>query len=194
METRKIQHCLCRRPCRQGGIKGALTIWHRHDFEPQKEWLDFFEALSVQIAIAISDAQLFEELQRANFGLTAAYDETVEGWVRTLDLRDRETENHILRVTEMTLEIARRIGLSAELLVHYRRGAILHDIGKIAFPDYIFFNPAPLKKQELAVMSQHPQLAYEILCPDQIPKTGSGYSLLTPREMERHRISSGAKG
>ncbi|MGQ9470351.1 MAG: GAF domain-containing protein [Candidatus Aminicenantales bacterium] len=149
----------------KGDIKGVLTIWHRHDFEPQKEWLDFFEALSVQIAIAISDAQLFEELQRANFELTAAYDATIEGWVRTLDLRDRETENHTLRVTEMTLEIARRIGLSAELLVHYRRGAILHDIGKIAVPDYILFKPGPLEEQEWAIIRQHPQLAFEILYP-----------------------------
>ncbi len=149
----------------KGATKGVLTVWLRRPFKPQKEWLDFFEALSVQTAIAVSDAQLFEELQRTNFELTVAYDATIEGWVRTLDLRDKETESHTQRVTEMTLEIARAMGVSSELMVHFRRGAILHDIGKMAVPDYILFKPGPLEESEWAMMKQHPQLAYEILYP-----------------------------
>jgi len=97
--------------------------------------------------------------------LTVAYDATIEGWVKTLDIRDKETEDHTQRVTALTLEIARTMGLPNEQLVHIRRGAILHDIGKIAVPDHILFKNGPLTEEEWAIMRRHPQLAYEILSP-----------------------------
>ncbi len=84
-------------------------------------------------------------LQEAHNNLQEAYERTIEGWVRALDLRDRETEGHTQRVTELTVKVARTLGFSAEELVHIRRGALLHDMGKMAIPDEILQKPGPLK-------------------------------------------------
>jgi len=80
--------------------------------------------------------------------LTVAYDHTIEGWSAALDLRDKETEGHSQRVTEMTLQLAEAVGFSAEELVHVRHGALLHDIGKMGIPDAILLKPAPLTDDE----------------------------------------------
>jgi HD-GYP domain-containing protein (c-di-GMP phosphodiesterase class II) len=82
-----------------------------------------------QISEAIKNAQLFDDLQRSNSELSLAYDATIEGWSRAMDLRDKETEGHTLRVTELTLSLARSMGLKEDELIHIRRGALLHDIG-----------------------------------------------------------------
>ncbi|MGH2524834.1 MAG: GAF domain-containing protein, partial [Anaerolineales bacterium] len=91
----------------KGQVTGVLEIFHRSVLEPDSEWLRFLEALAGQAAIAIENATLFESLERSNIELTLAYDATIEGWSRALDLRDRETEGHSERVTEMTLRLAR---------------------------------------------------------------------------------------
>ncbi|WP_322507495.1 HD-GYP domain-containing protein, partial [Anaerolinea sp.] len=128
---------------------------------------DFFQTLAGQIAIAVDNATLFEELQRSNADLILAYDQTIEGWSRALDLRDRETEGHSQRVTELTLKIARAMGMSEEQLVHVRRGALLHDIGKMGVPDAILLKPGALNDEEWAIMRQHPTLAFQMLLPIQ---------------------------
>lgn len=99
----------------------------------------------------------------AEVRLEQAYDSTLEGWARALELRDELTEGHTRRVTDLTLKLARRLGLSEERLVHIRRGAILHDIGKMGIPDSILHKPGPLTAEEEAIMRQHPQLAYDML-------------------------------
>ncbi|MEK7442952.1 MAG: HD domain-containing phosphohydrolase, partial [Chloroflexota bacterium] len=149
----------------KGQIKGVLEIFHRAPLNPNDEWLDFLETLAGQAAIAIDNATLFEGMQRSNLELTLAYDETIEGWSRALDLRDKETEGHSLRVTEMTIKIARAIGLSEAESIHIRRGALLHDIGKMGVPDRILHKPDPLTDDEWIIMRRHPQLAYEMLLP-----------------------------
>lgn len=106
-----------------------------------------------------------EELAEANFSLNQAYEATIEGWSRALDLRDHETEGHSRRVTEMTLRLAREIGISEEELVPVRRGALLHDIGKMGVPDRVLLKPGPLTDDEWAVMRWHPTLACEMLEP-----------------------------
>ncbi len=106
-----------------------------------------------------------EALQRSNANLLQAYDTTIEGWSRALDLRDKETEYHALRVTEMTLRLARTAGMRADELVHLRRGVLLHDIGKVGIPDSILFKSSPLTEEEWAIMRQHPIFAYELLSP-----------------------------
>ena len=90
---------------------------------------------------------------------------TIEGWVRALDLRDRETEGHTQRVTELTIKVARTLGFSDEELSHIRRGALLHDMGKMAIPDEILQKPGPLNEAEWEKMRQHPIYAYEMLSP-----------------------------
>ncbi|WP_322508748.1 HD-GYP domain-containing protein, partial [Anaerolinea sp.] len=128
---------------------------------------DFFQTLAGQIAIAVDNATLFEELQRSNADLILAYDQTIEGWSRALDLRDRETEGHSQRVTELTLKIARAMGMSEDQLVHVRRGALLHDIGKMGVPDAILLKPGALTDEEWVIMRQHPALAFQMLLPIQ---------------------------
>jgi PAS domain S-box-containing protein len=106
-----------------------------------------------------------EALQQAHNQLSDAYERTIEGWVRALDLRDRETEGHTQRVTEITIRVATQLGFSEEELSHIKRGALLHDMGKIAIPDEILQKPGPLNEAEWARMRQHPQYAYDMLAP-----------------------------
>lgn len=147
----------------KGQVKGVLEIFHRAPLEPDTEWLEFLDTLAVQAAIAIDNAGLFEGLQRSNLELAMAYDATIEGWSRALDMRDRETEGHTIRVTDMTLRLARIMGVGEEELVHMRRGALLHDIGKMGIPDNILLKPGPLTDEEWVVMRRHPEYAYDLL-------------------------------
>ncbi|HLO31503.1 MAG TPA: HD domain-containing phosphohydrolase [Anaerolineales bacterium] len=149
----------------KGEVKGVLEIFHRSPLNPDPEWLDFLETLGGQTAIAIENSVLFLDLQRSNFELAMAYEATIEGWSRALDLRDKETEGHTQRVTHLTLKLARRMGLSDERLVLIKRGALLHDIGKMGIPDYILHKPEELTEEEQQLMRQHPQLAYDMLEP-----------------------------
>jgi len=149
----------------KGQLKGALEIFYRTPYSPTLEQLNFFEGLARQAAIAIDNGQLFENLQRANLELSLAYDETIEGWSRALDLRDKETEGHTQRVTDLTLKLAQAMNVSSADLVHIRRGALLHDIGKMGVPDSILFKEGPLTDEEGAIMRQHPQFAYDMLSP-----------------------------
>ena len=104
-------------------------------------------------------------LQRAHQDLQEAYDKTIEGWVLALDLRDRETEGHTQRVTEMTVRLARNLGCTDEEVLHIRRGALLHDMGKMGIPDEILQKPGPLTDDEWTVMRRHPHYAYQMLSP-----------------------------
>jgi PAS domain S-box-containing protein len=147
----------------KGQTKGVLEVFHRAPLEPDPAWNSYLETVAEQAAIAIDNAMLFEDLQHTNAELTMAYDATIEGWSRALDLRDRETEGHTQRVTEKTLRLARAIGMPEAELVHARRGCLLHDIGKMAIPDRILLKPGPLLPDELEVMRQHPTFAFEWL-------------------------------
>jgi len=149
----------------KGYVLGVLEIFHRSLLQPDPEWLSFLEALAGQAAIAVDNAQLFDGLQRSNTDLGLAYDATIEGWSRALDLRDKETEGHTQRVTELTEQLALSMGMGPEKLVHVRRGALLHDIGKMGIPDSILLKPGPLTDDEWVMMRRHPQFAYEMLEP-----------------------------
>jgi putative nucleotidyltransferase with HDIG domain len=106
-----------------------------------------------------------DEIQRAHNELQDAYEETLKGWVRALDARDRETELHSKRVTLLTKSVARQAGFVDQDLEDVRRGALLHDIGKIAVPDHILRKPGPLTDSEWVIMRTHPKAAYDILKP-----------------------------
>ena len=147
----------------KGFVKGVLEVFHRAPIAATPDWMDFLSTLGGQAAIAIDNAQLFNNLQRANIELSLAYDATIEGWSYALDLRDKETEGHSLRVTEMTLRLAEGLGLSKSEIVHVRRGALLHDIGKMGVPDHILLKPGPLSSAEWELMKQHPVFAYNML-------------------------------
>jgi len=149
----------------KGEVKGVLEIFHRSVLPGDPEWLDFLETLAGQAAIAIENATLFENLQHSNNELFQAYDATIEGWSHALDLRDKETEGHSLRVTEMTLELARKFGFTDDQLRHLRWGALLHDIGKMGVPDNILLKPDKLTDEEWDSMKKHPSFAFEMLAP-----------------------------
>lgn len=102
-------------------------------------------------------------LDKSQQDLTLAYDDTLEGWSQALDLKDKETEDHTRRVTVMTVEFARAYGVPEDEIVHIRRGAILHDIGKMGIPDSILHKPGTLTEEEWEIMRKHPENAYNML-------------------------------
>jgi GAF domain-containing protein len=149
----------------KGQTKGVLETFFRRPFNPDPYWLEFLHAMSGQAAIAIDNAQLFENLQRSNQELSLAYDTTLEGWGKALELRDKETQGHTQRVTDLTVRLARRLGLHESELTHIRRGVLLHDIGKMGVPDQILKKAGPLTEAEWDEMRRHPKYAYDLLYP-----------------------------
>ncbi len=186
----------------KGKVNGVLELFNRSKVWRDSDWIDFVNTLATQASIAINNTQLFNEAQRSNMDLTMAYDATIEGWSRALEMRDLETEGHSQRVTEMTLELARAMNLPQAELVHIRRGALLHDIGKMVIPDSILHKPGTLTEEEWEIMRQHPVDAYNLLAPIaylrqalDIPHyhhekwDGSGY----PRGLKRTQIPLAAR-
>jgi PAS domain S-box-containing protein len=147
----------------KGEVKGVLEIFNRTPLVPDPDWLAFFEMLADQAAIAIDNTELFENLQRSTINLTLAYDSTLEGWARALDIHDKATEGHTQRVTELTMHLASLLSLDNESLVNIRRGALLHDMGNLAIPDSILLKPGPLDPEEWEILRKHPLIAKEML-------------------------------
>lgn len=150
----------------KGEVEGVLEVYQRRAFSPDAEWMDKFEALAGQAAIAIDSTRLFDKLQRANQKLLKAYDATIEGWSKALDLRDHETEGHTQRVTDTMVKLAENTGkFDEEELLNIRWGALLHDIGKVGVPDHILQKPADLTREEWVIMKKHPEFAFDLLAP-----------------------------
>jgi HD-GYP domain-containing protein (c-di-GMP phosphodiesterase class II) len=147
----------------KGQIKGVLEVYSRTDFNPASDWKNFLHTLSGQAAIAIDNVQLFKNLQRSNQELILAYDATLAGWGKALELRDKETHGHTNRVVKKTFDLAQRLGVEGEKLTHIMRGALLHDVGKMGIPDQILNKPGPLSEDEWGIMRQHPQLAFDLI-------------------------------
>ena len=128
----------------------------------QKE-IDLCGILASQVSLAVANAQLYRKAQQALVDLTGAYDATLEGWSQVLDMRDHATDEHTHRVAELAVALARKLGLSDLELSHIRRGALLHDIGKMGIPDAILLKPGKFTPREWEVMKTHPELAYRVL-------------------------------
>ncbi|MCJ7433093.1 MAG: PAS domain S-box protein [Anaerolineales bacterium] len=144
-------------------LLGVLEIFHRASLPTDPDWLSFLETLAGQASISIDNATLFSDLQKSNTELVLAYDATLEGWSYALDLRDNETEGHTLRVTELAVKLSRAMKLSEDEILHIRRGALLHDIGKMGVPDSILLKPGKLTAKEWIVMRKHPTYARDML-------------------------------
>ena len=149
----------------KGQVQGVMEIYHRSLLAKDEEWFGFLDAIAVQAALAIDNATLFNELQDSNAELVLAYDTTIAGWARALELRDKETEGHTQRVAAMTLRLAEALGMKGAALVHARRGAMLHDIGKMGISDSILLKEGPLTEAEQETMRRHPVYAFELLSP-----------------------------
>ena len=186
----------------KGQLQGVLEIFHHSQLELSDDWHDFLTTLATQAAIALDNAALFENLERSNLELRLAYDRTIEGWARALDLRDEETEGHSRRVTDMAVRLATSLGVPDADLVHLRRGALLHDIGKMGIPDNILLKPGKLEPEEWEIMKRHPTYAVDLITPIEflvpalpIPYAhhekwdGSGY----PRGLSGHEIPFAAR-
>lgn len=144
-------------------VQGVIEVFSRAGLKVTNDILEYLEILAGQAALAIDNINLYESLKQTNAELIDAYDSTIEGWSRTLDMRDKETEGHTQRVTFLTLELATRMGCKEDDLIQIRRGALLHDIGKMGIPDDILHKPGPLDDREWALMKLHPEYAYERL-------------------------------
>jgi PAS domain S-box-containing protein/putative nucleotidyltransferase with HDIG domain len=155
----------------RGQIKGVFEVYYRQPLNETEDWSILLSRLSSQVTVAVDKSQMFNNLQDAYADLNKAYDETLEGWAAALELREKETASHSLQVVEMTVRLAHAVGINAEELIHVRRGAFLHDIGKMAIPDAILLKPGSLTDDEWVIMRQHPVLAYQML---------SGISYLHP--------------
>ena len=144
---------------------GVLELLFRAPYQADEKWLNFYEMLANQAAIALNMLQLNQNLQTAHQELLEAYDLTIQGWSQALDMRDKETEDHTQRVADLTIQMAKSLGLDGDELIDIRRGALLHDIGKLGIPDSILLKPGSLTAEEWQVMKQHPVLAYQLLKP-----------------------------
>ena len=150
----------------KGRCIGVLEVFRRVNKKTDQEWEEFLGALGQQTAIAIENGQLVEKLTRTNREMSFAYDRTIEGWARALDFRDHITGEHTQKVKEWTMIMAQAMGIrDPETLTHIRRGATLHDIGKIGVPDQILNKPGPLNDEEWKIMRQHPVFARDVLYP-----------------------------
>lgn len=121
-----------------------------------QEDLDLFRAIADSAALAVHNAQLMTELENS-------YDLTLDALSAALDLRDRETEGHSRRVVEYTTRLAEQIGLDKKIINDIRRGALIHDIGKIGVPDAVLLKPGSLSDEERKIIERHPQAGYDML-------------------------------
>ncbi len=147
----------------KGVVKGVLELFSRTPLPTDTEWMSFLDSMAGQAAIAIDNATLFDEVQQANINLRRAYDATIEGWARALELRDGETEGHSARVADMTVQLAAAFDIKDDEMVNIRRGALLHDIGKMGIPDHILLKQGTLTDDEWTIMRRHPVYARQLL-------------------------------
>jgi HD-GYP domain-containing protein (c-di-GMP phosphodiesterase class II) len=143
---------------------GAMILGSTHEvWTMNQQELDLSRILANQVSLALANAKLYQDVQRSNADLINSYDATLLGWSLALEMRDQDTHGHTQRVTEMTEELARRMGVPQEQLMQARRGAMLHDIGKIGIPDSILRKAGPLTPEEWVIMRKHPGYAYQFL-------------------------------
>ena len=144
---------------------GVLEIYHRSILKPADDWFEFLATLAGQTALAIDSASLFHDLQRTNFELSMAYDAAIESWSRALELSGRETQEHTQRVAHWTVQLASALHVNEKDLNDLRRGAFLHDIGKLVIPEDILNKTGPLNDSDWEITKRHPRQAYELLSP-----------------------------
>jgi HD-GYP domain-containing protein (c-di-GMP phosphodiesterase class II) len=148
-----------------GKVNGVLEIFQRSTQIRDPEWLELLESIAVQGALVIDNAESFQNLQRTHSELAHVCDSTIEGWARAIDLKVQEADGHGLRISELTVRLAEKFGIPVEQLLSIRRGALLHDIGKIGIPDRILWKPDRLSDEEWTLMREHPKYAERLLAP-----------------------------
>lgn len=144
---------------------GVLEIFHREKLDPDQDWIDLLEMIAGLVALAIDNQNLHDDLIRSRNKITLGFDAIIRGWAQAMELRGIESEGHWRRVVELSMNLAAKLGLEGDTLVDLRRGALLHDIGKMGIPDQILLKNGRLTKEERKQVGRHPLDAYELLQP-----------------------------
>ena len=144
-------------------IIGVLEVCSTESIIVDNEWKEFLTMIAGQATIGIEHLVLIDNINSLNHELVDAYESTLLSWAKALEYKDQETKGHSDRVTKMSIRLGKALGLTEEELVHLRRGAILHDIGKMCIPDKILQKTEPLTHEEWEVMRRHPIFAQEFL-------------------------------
>lgn len=142
---------------------GYIQVLSRRSIPEEKEWNDYFITLAGQTSLAIENVTLIANEEKAYDELNLAYEATIAGWSKALELRDEETQGHSDRVMHLTCRLAQKVGFPQDRMINLRRGVLLHDIGKMGIPDRILLKPGPLTPDEWKIMKQHPVMAYDLL-------------------------------
>ncbi len=177
-----------------GETIGVLEVCSTKSFAPDADWKIFFNMIAGQTTIAIVHVNQFHDIRRLNAELMNSYESTLEGWARVLEFKDRETKGHSDRVTQMAIKVGRGVGLTSEELVHLKRGAILHDIGKLCIPEKILFKAGPLDESEWAIMKQHPIYAQEFVADIQFLQPATNILLFHHERWDGSGYPLGLKG
>lgn len=149
----------------RGHLQGVLELFHRSPFQLSKDWSDFLDAVALATAIAIDNARLVEDLQDGFNTLSKSQEANLRGWVCALNLRFKGRQEHVVRVSEMTVRIAGLMGVFGGELEQIRRGVLLYDIGRLVIPDDLLNRAGRLTPEERAIYERYPQHASEILYP-----------------------------
>jgi response regulator RpfG family c-di-GMP phosphodiesterase len=144
-------------------IKGMLEIFLAQPQEKFENWRPYIEALVNQLAVAIGNAQAFEDLQQKTFELTMAYDTTMARFAQAMDQRDDHISRNTQHLAEMTERLARSMGASEDEVINIRRGVLLEDISKLSLLDKILEKPGPLNDKEWQIVHQHPMVVFNLL-------------------------------
>jgi PAS domain S-box-containing protein len=177
-----------------GETIGVLEVCSQQAFSPDPDWISFFKMIAGQMAIAIVHVNQFHDIRRLNVELLKSYEDTLEGWARVLEFKDRETKGHSERVTQMAVTLGKAMGLTPEELVHLKRGAVLHDIGKLCIPEKILFKPGPLDESEWNIMKQHPIYAQEFVADIQFLQPATNILLFHHERWDGSGYPLGLKG
>jgi PAS domain S-box-containing protein len=149
----------------KGQIKGVMEVCQRESLDLGPEEDSFLEMLAGQAAIAIDNAEMFGNLQSSRDELQLAFNSTLAGWARALEMRDRESEGETQRSADLAMRLAQMLGENDDDLTQLYRGAILHDVGMISIPEGILLKRGPLTNEEWTIVRKHPQVAFDLLSP-----------------------------
>lgn len=148
-----------------GNTRGIIEVYSRRQQAPIPTWLDLFDVISRYVGLALQNQALYDRSMKLDANNKINYSATLDAWMAAMLLRGGELESHARRVTDMTLRLAKAIGISDDQLTHIVRGAMLHDIGKLALPDNILQKTDKLSQSEWELMRMHPEFAYRLLSP-----------------------------
>jgi putative nucleotidyltransferase with HDIG domain len=149
----------------QGEIIGVIEILHHQSLTLDSERNSFLEIVAAKISNAIADTELFRDLLGHHTPLPLPNQDGLESLTHALNLQDKETEIHALQTAKMAALLAQSMGMNQHNLGSVKRGALLHDIGKMGIPEVIINKPGPLSGNEWNIMRKHPVYAYHLINP-----------------------------